>query len=104
MLEITEFKPVGSINSLLRLWGLAVSNKDQIIQKLVLASVAALTISSVLPITEGIYRNNRVASFDGSSVWRQLGIAVSSCKRNCVSSVWSIYRNCIHSCNSYYGG
>ena len=96
--------PVEFMNSLLRPWGLAVSNKDQIIQKIALVSVAALAISSALPTAEGLYRDNRVGSFEGSAVRRQLEIAVANCKRSCVSSVWSEYQSCIHSCNRYYGG
>ena len=53
MSEITNFNPIKSINSALLPWGLAISNKQQIITKIAVASIAALAINHVLPAVGG---------------------------------------------------
>ncbi|MGL5263634.1 MAG: hypothetical protein ACRDAI_03530 [Candidatus Rhabdochlamydia sp.] len=89
MIGITNFNPIQSINSLIQPFGLKVSNKQQIINKVALASLAIISLSHLVPAVVGdsSYRDcvdNRCGGID----------------RDCCNDV---YKRCLAYCRRNYG-
>lgn len=92
MIGITNFNPIQSINSLIQPFGLKVSNKQQIINKVALATLAILSVSHLFSTVEGYTRQELLDDcLEGCRV---------NIDRQCCEST---FRKCVRACFRKYG-
>jgi len=83
MSTITGFNPIKSINSLIQPLGLAVSNKQQIINKIALASFAMLAFSYVPQAADALCSRSLVSCVNSCVDLYYKGSGRDQCFRQC---------------------
>ena len=109
MSAITNFNPVQSVNSLLKPLGLTLSNKQQIINKLALATLAILAVTYGLEMVEGgsvwdISRSRTFAECQRMCEKIQVPDEGADCNRRCRNTLVELVAGCDRACQNRFSG